>query len=175
MKVLLYANTAWYLYNFRRSLAVSLRDEGYDVLLASPPDQYGQKLLDLGFRWVPVPMLRRSVNPIRELLLLRWLKQLMQREEVQLVHSFTLKCAIYGSISARMAGVPARINAVAGLGFTFTRDGLQARALRLVAGTMLRIALGGRARHSTASSVARRVSLRSSGLAWAVLSLYCDS
>lgn len=143
MKVLLFANTAWYLYNFRRSLAVSLQQAGYEVLLASPPDPYGEALIKLGFKWVPVPMLRRSVNPLRELRLLWWLKGLMQRERIQLVHSFTLKCAIYGSIAARMAGVPGRINAVAGLGFTFTRNSPKARALRLVAGTMLRMALGG--------------------------------
>ena len=143
MKVLLFANTAWYLYNFRRSLAASLRQEGYEVMLASPPDAYGEELIKLGFKWLPVPMLRRSVNPLRELRLLWWLKAMMQREGIQLVHSFTLKCAIYGSIAARMAGVPGRINAVAGLGFTFTRNGPKARALRLVAGTMLRMALGG--------------------------------
>lgn len=144
MKVLLYANTAWYLYNFRRSLALSLRQEGYEVVLASPPDPYGEELRKLGFQWVPVPMVRRSVNPLRELRLLWWLKALMLREGIQLVHSFTLKCAIYGSIAGRMAGVPGRINAVAGLGFTFTRNGPKARALRLVAGTMLRMAMGGK-------------------------------
>ena len=33
MKIVLFANTEWYLWNFRRSLAVALRDAGHDVLL----------------------------------------------------------------------------------------------------------------------------------------------
>lgn len=143
MKVLLFANTGWYLFNFRRSLAESLRHEGYEVLLASPPDEYGPKLAALGFRWIAVPMERRSINPLRELLRLRWLKSLMHREQVQLVHSFTLKCAIYGSLAARAAGVPARINAVAGLGYTFTSNGWRPRALRLIATSMMKLAFGG--------------------------------
>jgi hypothetical protein len=31
MKFVLFANTDWYLYNFRRSLALALRDAGHDV------------------------------------------------------------------------------------------------------------------------------------------------
>lgn len=37
MKVVLFANTDWYLYNFRRGLAEALRAKGHEVLLVSPP------------------------------------------------------------------------------------------------------------------------------------------
>ena len=47
MKAVLFANTDWYLYNFRRSLALSLRRAGYEVLLISPAGAYGNKLRDL--------------------------------------------------------------------------------------------------------------------------------
>ena len=50
MKVVLFANTEWYLYNFRRSLALALREAGHEVLLLSPPGPYGEKLRALGFR-----------------------------------------------------------------------------------------------------------------------------
>ena len=36
-KVVLFANTDWYLYNFRLSLAQRLRQDGYEVVLLSPP------------------------------------------------------------------------------------------------------------------------------------------
>ena len=49
MKVLLFANTDWYLYNFRLSLAKRLRDEGHEVVLVSPPGEYGERLKALGF------------------------------------------------------------------------------------------------------------------------------
>lgn len=143
-KVLLFANTEWYLYNFRRSLALALRDAGYEVLLVSPPGPYGEKLRALGFRWIPAPMERRSLNPLRELALVNWLRRLIRAERVQVVHGFTIKCAVYGSLAARLAGVPARVNAVAGMGYVFTSDDLKARLLRPVVRTLMRVALDGR-------------------------------
>lgn len=43
-KVILFANTDWYLFNFRRSLALALQQLGHDVLLISPPGPYGGQL-----------------------------------------------------------------------------------------------------------------------------------
>lgn len=143
MKVLLFANTDWYLYNFRRSLALELRRAGHDVLLVSPSGPYGERLRGLGFRWVPAPMERRSLNPLRELALVRWLCRLVLQERTDLVHGFTIKCAVYGSLAARLAGVPARVNAVTGMGYVFTSGDLKARILRPVVSTLMRLALDG--------------------------------
>lgn len=143
MKLVLFANTDWYLYNFRRSLALALRDAGYEPLLISPPGPYGDKLRALGLRWEPVPMDRRSLNPLREAKLLAWLVSLFRRERPALVHGFTIKCAVYGSLAARVAGVPARVNAVAGMGYVFTSNDTKARVLRPVVRSLLRLALGG--------------------------------
>ncbi len=144
MKVILFANTEWYLYNFRRSLAVALRNAGHEVLLVSPPGPYGARLQELGFRWIAAPMERRSLNPLRELSFIFWLRRLIVRERVDLVHAFTIKCAVYGSLAARLAGVPARVNAVAGMGYVFASDDLKARVLRPIVRGLLRIALDGR-------------------------------
>ncbi len=144
MKAVLFANTDWYLYNFRRSLALSLQQAGYDVLLISPPGPYGDKLRALGLRWESVPMLRRSLNPLREIALLWHLIRLLRRERPTLVHGFTIKCAVYGSLAARLAGISARVNAVAGMGYVFTSSHMKARMLRPVVRGLLRLALGGR-------------------------------
>ena len=144
MKVVLFANTEWYLYNFRRSLASALRDAGHEVLLLSPPGPYGEKLRALGFRWLPAPMERRSLNPLRELVLVNWLRGVMRDERVDIVHGFTIKCAVYGSLAARLSGVSARVNAVAGMGYVFSSNDLKAKALRPVVRAMMHLALGGR-------------------------------
>lgn len=143
MKFVLFANTDWYLYNFRRSLALELQSGGHDVLLISPPGEYGQKLLEMGLKWRPLPMERRSLNPARELWLLAYLVRLFRREAPDVVHSFTVKCAIYGSIAARIAKVPVRVNAVAGMGYVFASDDLKARFLRYPVFIFLRVALAG--------------------------------
>ena len=146
-KIVLFANTDWYLYNFRRSLALVLLAHGYDLLLISPPGPYGEKLRALGMRWEPVPMDRRSLNPLREAKLLAWLVSLFRTERPALVHGFTIKCAVYGSLAARLAGVQARVNAVAGMGYVFTSNDTKARVLRPLVRTLLRAALdGGNAR-----------------------------
>ena len=143
MKAVLFANTDWYLYNFRRALALALQRQGYEVLLISPAGPYGDKLRALGLRWESVPMARRSLNPLREAALLWHLVRLLRREQPALVHGFTIKCAVYGSLAARLAGVPARVNAVAGMGYVFTSPQLKARLLRPVVRSLLRLALGG--------------------------------
>lgn len=143
MRVLLFANTEWYLFNFRRSLAMALRESGHEVLLVSPPGPYGERLAALGFNWRAAPMQRLSLNPWRELQLLIWLWRLVRQERVDLVHGFTIKCAVYGSLAARLAGNRARVGAVAGMGYVFISNGLKARLLRPIVRLLLRPALGG--------------------------------
>lgn len=142
--IVLFANTDWYLFNFRRSLAVALQDQGFEVLLLSPPGNYGERLRALGLRWRSVPMERLSLNPLREARVLAWLAALFREERPALVHGFTIKCAVYGSLAARLAGVPARVNAVAGMGYVFTSNDLKARLLRPLVRALMHGALDGR-------------------------------
>jgi glycosyltransferase involved in cell wall biosynthesis len=142
-KIVLFANTDWYLYNFRLSLANALRDAGNEVVLLSPPGEYGAKLAALGYRWIPVPMNRRSLNPARELSFVMWLARLLRKEKPDLVHGFTIKCAVYGSLSARLARVEARVNAIAGMGYVFSSRDLKARVLRPIVRGVMRLALRG--------------------------------
>ncbi|MGA8172366.1 MAG: glycosyltransferase family 4 protein [Methylocystis sp.] len=143
MKIVLFANTDWYLYNFRLSLAAALRDAGHDVLLMSPCGPYGEKLRALGFKWTPAPMNRQSLNPLREIALLLWLWKVMHSERPDIVHGFTIKCAIYGALAARLVGA-ARVSAVVGMGYVFICDAPRARLLRPVVWALMRAAFAGR-------------------------------
>ncbi|MHA7816758.1 MAG: glycosyltransferase family 4 protein [Pseudohaliea sp.] len=145
MKILLFANTDWYLYNFRLSLAHSLRARGHAVVLVSPDGLYGKRLRDLGFRWIAAPLDRRSLNLLREARLVHWLGSLLRDEKVDLVHGFTIKCAVYAAVAARLAGDVAYVGAVAGLGYVFTSASLRARMLRPLLRGLMRATLGGRA------------------------------
>lgn len=142
-KVVLFANTDWYLWNFRRTLAVAAARAGYEVLLVSPPGEYGPRFAGLGLRWQAFGMDRRSLNPLREARVLWRLYRLLRRERPALIHNFTVKCAVYGSVAAVLARVPARINAVAGMGYVFSSRHLVARALRPIVRRLVRIGSGG--------------------------------
>jgi glycosyltransferase involved in cell wall biosynthesis len=80
---------------------------------------------------------------MRELLTVRRLAQVLKAERPDVLHNFTVKCAIYGALAARAARVPAVINAVAGMGYVFTSDRALARALRPVVKLLMRGTLGG--------------------------------
>lgn len=129
MKIVFYANTDWYLYNFRMGLARYLREQGHEVVMVSPPGQYGPKLEAHGFRWIPVDMRRRSLNPVREARMVLSLAGIYRDEAPALVHHFTLKCIVYGGIAARLARIPAAVHAVAGLGYVFASQRLRTKLL----------------------------------------------
>ncbi len=143
MKFILFANTDWYLYNFRLSTALQLRSLGMEVVMVSPPGDFAARFQDHGIRWRALPMQRSSLNPWREAGTLARLVGLLREEQPELLHSFTLKCAVYGALAARAAGVPAVVNAVTGLGYVFSSDRAKARLLRPVVSLLMRGALGG--------------------------------
>jgi glycosyltransferase involved in cell wall biosynthesis len=143
MKILLVANTDWYLYNFRRGLALSLRRQGHEVLLVSPAGPYAQKLIELGLRWQAVPISRSGLNPIKEIQSIFWLKRLICEEKIEIVHGFTIKGAVYSSIAASWAGVSARVCSIDGLGYVFASSDLKARILRPIVQALFKLALHG--------------------------------
>ncbi len=141
MKVVLVANTDWYLYNFRLPLARRLAARGDEVVLASPPGPWSARFAGEGLRWRPVALARRSVNPLLELRAILSLRRIYREERPGLVHHFTLKCAIHGSLAARLAGVPAVVNALTGMGTVFASPAPAMRFLRPLVRFLLRLAL----------------------------------
>lgn len=143
MKFVFFANTDWYLYNFRLSTALHLASQGVEVVMLSPPGDFGARFADHGIRWVTLgAMDRASLNPAREAWTVRELVRVVRAEQPDLIHNFTVKCAVYGALAARLAKVPAVVNAVAGMGYVFTSDGPKARALRPIVSALIRGTLG---------------------------------
>ena len=141
--IVMFANTDWYLYNFRRSLALEIQSLGHTVLMISPDGEFGPRLRSLGLRWEPLEMRRGSLRPDVEGRLIRRLAQILRREKARLIHNFTIKCAVYGSLAAIWAGVPNRINAVTGLGYVFTSRKPKALVLAPIVKTLMRFAWTG--------------------------------
>ena len=145
MKFVFYAKTDWYLYNFRLSTALRLKSEGHDVVMLSPPGEYGERFESHGPRGrQPASMDRASLNPLREAATIRDLTRVLKHERPDQLHNFTVKCAIYGAIAARAAGVPAVVNAVAGMGYVFSSERMLARSLRPIVKLLMRGTLGGK-------------------------------
>ena len=135
-KVLLVANTSWYLYNFRLPLLRDLRAAGYVVEAVAPHDSYTARLQAEGFTVHNWLVTRSSVNPFSEAHALVDLLRIYRREQPALVHHFTIKACLYGTIAAKGARIYRVINAVTGLGHVFLgtrkRSRLMRRAIRPV-------------------------------------------
>lgn len=145
MKFMFFANTDWYLYNFRLSTALHLKEQGAEVVMLSPPGSFGAKFAEYDIRWITLPLMERaSLNPARELLTLRQMMQVLSAEQPDLLHNFTVKCAVYGALAARLSKVPAVVNAVAGMGYVFTSNTAMARTLRPIVKVLMRGTLGSR-------------------------------
>jgi len=143
MKIILFANTDWYLWNFRRELIESIRRHGWEVVLISPPGPYGPEFVARSVRWISVDMHRKSVNPFRQLKTLASLYSIYRRERPDIVHHFTLKSVILGSLAAKFTGIDVCVHAVAGMGFIFSSQSRRARILRPFVGLLLKAALSG--------------------------------
>ena len=141
MKIVLFANTDWYLYNFRLPLARALRSQGHDLVLLSPPGEYSRYLKEAGFRWVGFPLSRRGLNPFNEAGTLWRLFCFYRSQRPDVAHNFTVKCVLYGTLAARLAGTRRIINAVTGLGFVFLDQRQCGRVIRWLVRKLYRFAL----------------------------------
>jgi glycosyltransferase involved in cell wall biosynthesis len=119
-KIVLVANTAWYLQNFRRTLIRRLQEEGYSVLTIAPPDEYVPELRALGAQFHGVPMDSKGANPLADFRLAMTLRRLFQAERPACVLTFTVKPNVFGTFAAASLGIPVVTN-VSGLGTAFIR------------------------------------------------------
>jgi glycosyltransferase involved in cell wall biosynthesis len=129
IKVVIALNTAWNLVNFRAGLIRALVAHGYEVVAVAPPDAYTPRLAELGCRFVPLPMHNGGTHPGRDGLLLWRFWQLFRRERPDVYLGYTVKPNVYGSLAARLRGIPV-INNIAGLGAVFIQGGWLVRLVR---------------------------------------------
>jgi len=140
-KILLVANTDWYLYRFRLSLARTLREAGNEIVLVSPKDFYVTAIESEGFRHVPWQVGRQSLNPFGEIKAVLDLLRIFRQEKPDLVHLHTVKPVLYGSLAARLAKIPFTVRSITGRGYIFLGSDLRARLLRPLIKQIFQVAL----------------------------------
>ena len=133
----------WYFWSHRLDLARAVKNAGFEVLIAARVQDHKERIVREGLRLVPIGLLRRSRNPIREVAAVYELFRLYRAEKPDIVHHVALKPILYGSVAARLAGVRHVVNAFAGLGRVFTASGRGARLTRTLVGFALKWVLRG--------------------------------
>lgn len=131
------ANTTWYVVNFRSRLIESLIDQGWRVVVLSPPDRHVERLAALGAEHVPLTLDNAGTNPLRELGTLWRIRAALSQIGPSVVLTFTPKINIYLSLVARTLGVPVIAN-ISGLGRAFVSGGWIEKVSRALYGVALR-------------------------------------
>lgn len=132
----------WYFWSHRLDLARAARDAGFDVSIATRVTEHGERIRREGFRLHPLRLERRSRLPLADLTALLEIIRLYRREQPQLVHQVAMKPILYGSLAAWVAGIPAVVNAFAGLGYAFTDQEGRRGMLRFFLVHALKVAIG---------------------------------
>lgn len=140
--LLFVVNCPAFFLSHRLPLALSARDEGFNVQIATMDGKHVEKIEQMGFVHHVLPLSRSGRNPLKELFTFFSMWRLFRQVRPDLVHLVTIKPVLYGGIAARMLKVPGVISAISGLGFLFTkRSSLKVSILRNIALFFYRLSL----------------------------------
>lgn len=117
--VALLANTGWYFYNFRLSLINYLIKKDFEIHLICPFDEYTPKIIEKGMvvhRW---NLKSSSTNLFKEANSIISLYKIYQKIKPDIVHHFTIKSVLYGTLISNLCGIKFVINSITGLGTVF--------------------------------------------------------
>ncbi|MEL6645015.1 MAG: glycosyltransferase family 4 protein [Pseudomonadota bacterium] len=128
MRILLTANTAFALSNFRLGLIRALVRDGHDVVALVPDGPETALLRAEGCAVHSLSMNRRGRNILEEARTLFGFYRTFRDVTPDVVFGYTIKNNLYGGVVARMRGIPFIPN-VTGLGTAFSEDGILKRAL----------------------------------------------
>lgn len=134
----------WYFWSHRLGLARAARDAGWQVVVATTPGSLRQQIEAEGFLYYPLRLQRKGRNPWGEVLAILDLMSLYHLMRPDMVHHVAIKPVLYGSLAARLADVPAVVNAVVGLGYVFISGGVKHALLRTAVEWAYRLAFIGK-------------------------------
>lgn len=127
-------NAAWNMWNFRRQMLAALLADGHRVTILAPHDDSVEQLVELGCEFRPLKMDMKSLNPIAQLGLFFAILKAFPQLRADIVLGFTIKNNTFGSMAARLLGIPFIPN-VTGLGTAF----LSGKLLRHLAHLLYRV------------------------------------
>jgi hypothetical protein len=132
--VALVTNTGWSMVRYRGELISALLERGWQVsAIADFSDQDLAHLRRLRVAPVRLELAAASQNPFKDLGYFSRLVRTLRSLQPDLVHNFSVKPVIYGSLAAKLVGIEAIVNSITGGGMLRAgeRGGLQ-RVLRLL-------------------------------------------
>lgn len=143
MRALLNSGRVSPFFTARYKLLRSINEAGYDITVTGYQDDDKGNRESFGADYIHIPMARAGMNPISDLKVIKTYYEVIKAGKYDLVHSYTAKPNIYGSIAAKKAGVKRIYPTVNGLGYAFTNDtstGFKSKIVRVVTSALYKIA-----------------------------------
>jgi glycosyltransferase involved in cell wall biosynthesis len=122
-KVLILSNHHVYTYNLRKEIIQKILYENYEVYLVLPYGEKVERLMEIGCKFIDLPLDRRGINPINDLKLLFSYYRIIKKIKPSVVLSYTIKPNIYGGIASKSTNTPYLAN-VTGIGTSINNKGL---------------------------------------------------
>lgn len=135
-------NVDWFFLSHRLPIALEAMRQGYQVHIATSLTDKQGELERNGLVVHPLALDRSSAGLGNAWRTMVQLWQIFRAVRPDVVHLVTIKPVLLGGLVARLAGVPAVVAAVSGLGFVFVAKGVKASARRWLVGGLYRLALG---------------------------------
>lgn len=129
-KLLFLVTEDWYFCSHRINLARAALKDGFEVVVATRVRKYGDVITGKGLRLIPIGLKRRSKNPFIELISIVEIWKLYYKEKPDIVHHIALKPVIYGGVAAFFCRNIKVVNAIAGLGISFSSANLLAKLIK---------------------------------------------
>ena len=145
MKIVMIGTTASSILGFRKSLIEELIIKGHKVYAFAMDYSNSQRRLLKSLGVIPVDyvLCRSGLNVLTDLKTMFQLKAKLKVIRPDIVLSYFVKPAIYGTVAARLEGVPMRIAMLEGLGYAHTASqngyGFKKRILQIVQGILFTV------------------------------------
>jgi glycosyltransferase involved in cell wall biosynthesis len=131
--VAFFVTVDWYFVSHYLALARAMCDAGCAVSVITAVDKHAEPIRAAGIELIPFQISRKGMHPVAEVKSLLRLIGVLRRLRPDLLHCIAQKPVLYGSLAARLTGVPAVIAALPGLGWLFTSREPRARMGRRLA------------------------------------------
>lgn len=122
MKILILANNDVGLYQFRKELIEALIP-GNEIYISLPNGDFVEPLKQMGCIFLDTPIDRRGMNPLRDMGLFLSYGKMLNKLQLDLVITYTIKPNVYGGFASSVLGIPYAVN-ITGLGTAFQSNGL---------------------------------------------------
>lgn len=142
-KILFFVTEDWFVFSHWLPLIAGAKDAGFEVVVVTRTNKHVGKILQYGVRVIPFEISRRGSNIFREFKTILRLIEIYRKERPDIVHHVAMKPMLYGSLVSHLTRVPYTVNWVAGMGWLFVSNNLQAKILQIVVRKVLGMLLRG--------------------------------